>query len=162
MDIEVLIEKIKNSLKKGADKVSDEIDKSQVFDKYKDSDDKVADILDDAGKALTDVVDKVSEKTEPAIKKTKAKIYERIYEEYKKAGYPYGDTHEGFLQWTDERETAIREKVDDGLEISRNTILKGVEKTKDFFNSELAKHQKPSDAVVDDIPINEQKTDDKK
>lgn len=161
MDIEVLIEKIKGGFKKGVDKVSDEIDKSQVFEKYNDSNDKIADILDDAGKALTDVVDKVSEKTEPAIKKTKAKIYDRVYEEYKKAGYPYGDTHEGFLQWTDERETAVRKKVDDGLEKGRETILKGVKKTQKYVQHEVSKHQKPSDAVVDDPTTGDQKPVDK-
>ncbi len=151
-DIENIIESIKSGLKKGADAVSEEFEKSQILGKYKDSEDVVADILDDAGKAVSSVVDKIADKTEPVIKKTKAQIYERFYEEYKKAGAPYGDTHEGFLQWTDERETAIRNSVDDGLEKGRSAILKGVEKAKGFVDNEIGKHEKASDTVVDSMP----------
>ena len=60
----------------GVDKVSDEVEKSQVFEKFEDSDDKVAKILDDAGKALTSLFDTIADKAEPMIKKTKAKIYD--------------------------------------------------------------------------------------
>ena len=154
-DIENIIETIKTSLKKGADAVSEEIDKSQILGKYKNSEDKVADILDDAGKAVTSVVEKIADKTEPVIKKTKAQIYERFYEQYKKAGAPYGDTHEGFLQWADERETTIRDAVDEGLEKGRSAILKGVGKAKDFVDNEIGKHEKASDAVVDSAPADQ-------
>ena len=78
MNIETIISKIRNALGEGVDKVSDEVEKSQVFEKFEDSDDKVAKILDDAGKALTSLFDTIADKAEPMIKKTKAKIYEGI------------------------------------------------------------------------------------
>jgi hypothetical protein len=158
MNIETIISKIKNALGEGVDKVSDEVEKSQVFEKFEDSDDKVAKILDDAGKALTSLFDTIADKAEPMIKKTKAKIYEGIFDEYRKDGSPYGETHEGFMQWVDEHETEIREKVDDGITKTRETILSGVKKTQEYINREVTKKEKPSDAVVDRSSVNDQKS----
>jgi gas vesicle protein len=148
-DIEKIIKEVQDAIHSGSEKVTDSVTESNMFDKYKDSDDKIGDILEDAGNVVTGWFDAVSDKVEPVVKKTKEKIYESIQEEYRKAGAPYGDTHEGLLRWVDEHETNIREKVNTGLEKARKTILDTAKKTKDFVEEKITENQSASKTTVE-------------
>ena len=112
-----------------------------------DFDDTVSDILDDAGKFVSDTYDKVSKKSEPLIKKSKAYIYDRIYDQYKKDGMPYGDTHEGLMRWVDEREMRLRTSVDDSLNKGKEAVEQTVKKVTDFVEDKF--DNPPSEATVD-------------
>jgi len=149
MDIEKIIKEVQDAIHSGSEKVTDSVTEGDMFDKYKDSDDKIGDILEDAGNVVTGWFDAVSDKVEPIVKKTKAKIYEGIQDEYRKAGAPYGDTHEGLLRWVDEHETNIREKVNTGLEKARKTILDTAKKTKDFVEEKITENQSASKTTVE-------------
>lgn len=148
-DIEKIIKEVQDTIRSSSEKVTDSVTESNMFDKYKDSDDKIGDILEDAGNVVTGWFDAVSDKVEPIVKKTKAKIYESIQDEYRKAGAPYGDTHEGLLRWVDEHEASIREKVNTGLEKARKTIIDTAKKTKDFVEEKITENQSASKTTVD-------------
>ncbi len=151
MDIEKIISNVRESFRIGAKKVSDSVSKSKAFEKYQDSEDKVADILDDVGSFATGLYDKVAKAGKPLVKKSKAGIYDAIYAEYRKAGMPYGDTHEGFMRWTEEREKKVRSAVDDGLEKGRKTIVGAAKKTSEFVEDRVLK-KKPSETTIDGEP----------
>lgn len=124
-----------------------------------DFDEAVSDILDDAGKFVSETYDKVTKKSEPLIKKSKAYIYDRIFDQYKKDGMPYGDTHEGLMRWVDEREMRVRSSVDDSLNKGKEAVEQTVKKVADYVEDKL--DNPPSEATVDgsvkpDEPTEEQ------
>ena len=159
MDVGKRISDTRDSLGSVSDRLSDAVMEGKIMGKYKDSDDKIGDILDDAGKVVTGWFDAIANVAEPTVKKTKAKIYESIQDEYRKAGSPYGDTHEGLLRWVDERESNIREKVDDGLEKSRKAVVDTAQKTKNYIDAKLAEKQPPSESTVDGEAADSEKTE---
>ena len=73
-DVEKIIKEVQDAIRSGSEKVTDSVTESDMFDKYKDSDDKIGDILEDAGNVVTGWFDAVSDKVEPVVKKTKAKF----------------------------------------------------------------------------------------
>ncbi len=124
-----------------------------------DFDETVSDILDDAGKFVSEAYDKVAKKSEPLIKKSKAYIYDRIFDQYKKDGMPYGDTHEGLMRWVDEREMRVRSSVDDSFNKGKEAVEQTVKKVADYVEDKL--DNSPSQATVDgsvkpDEPTEEQ------
>lgn len=149
MDVEKIISDIRESVDSVSDSLTNSVMEGKILGKYKDSDDKIGDILEDAGKVVTGWFDAIANLAEPTVKKTKAKIYESIQDEYRKAGSPYGDTHEGLLRWVDEHESNVREKVDDGLEKSRKAVVDTAQKTKNYIDEKLTEKQPPSESTVD-------------
>lgn len=150
MDLETVLNEVSENMKKGIDKISDAISQSQLFTKYKDSDDAIADMLDDAGKVVTGVMDSLSDQVEPFIQNTKKKVYDSFYADYKKAGEPYGSTHEGFMKWTDEREDQVRERVNKETTRVRGAVNDGFQKAKETIEREL-KNTQPDDTA--DTPV---------
>lgn len=144
MDIDKILNDAADSMKLVADKAINALTNVDAFSKYKDSDDKVEEMLDDAGKKVTSFIDSVSSKVDPTVQNAKKRVYDSVYDDYRKAGMPYGDTHEGFLKWTDEREDIVRERVETELGRIRNVITVGFNKAKDYIETELNKAQNPT------------------
>lgn len=106
------------------------------------------------GDNLAGWFDKTKENAEPVIRRTKAAIYERIYAEYRKAGMPYGDDHEGFMKWVNQNTAEIRTGIEKGLDKSRETIIDVANRAKSTIDSALQPKEKDEpDPEVDSIII---------
>jgi ElaB/YqjD/DUF883 family membrane-anchored ribosome-binding protein len=163
MDIEKLITKVRGWFighdQSESASTSQQPNEPETAADTTDFDETVSDILDDAGKFVSETFDKVSKKSEPLIKKSKAYIYDRIFDQYKKDGMPYGDTHEGLMRWVDEREMRVRSTVDDSLNKGKEVVSQTVKKVADYVEDRF--DNSPSQATVDgsvkpDEPTEEQ------
>jgi hypothetical protein len=157
MDIEKIIKEVRDVFIPDSDKTTESTPENESFKKIENADDKIGKILEDAGNVVTGWFDAIASMTEPTVKRTKAKIYEGIQDEYRKAGAPYGDDHEGLLRWVDEHEVSVREKIDNGLEKGRQAVVETARKTKNFVDDKITEKQPPSEATID-----AELTDDKK
>lgn len=146
MDIENVISKVRGWLFKHGQPGQSTV-KTGTGAGSSDFEDSVNDILDDAGRFVSDTYDKVSKKSEPLIKKSKAYIYDRIFDQYKRDGMPYGDDHEGLRRWVDEREMKLRNSVDDSLNKGKESIEQAMKKVSDFVEEKF--DNPPSEATVD-------------
>lgn len=159
MDIEKLIKDVRDAVMDVSERVANSILDSDMFDKYRNSPDKTADFLNDlsasvsnVGEQIGDWFEKTKESTEPWIRKTKASIYEKFYAEYRKAGMPHGDSHEGFMAWVKDNATDVRTSVENGLEKSREAILDAAAKAKNAFEKVLAPAPKVEAPETDPDP----------
>lgn len=166
MDIEKLIKEIRDAVIEGSERIANSILESETFDKYRNSPDKIGAFFDEMSENIVHIsdniaiwFDKTKESAEPVVRRTKAAIYERIYAEYRKAGTPYGDNHEGFMKWVDQNASDIRTSVEKGLDKSRETILDVANRAKSTIDSALQPKDKDEDDPEIDSAVIEQVID---
>ena len=159
MDIEKLIKDVRDTVVDVSEHVANSILDSDMFDKYRNSPDKTEDFLNNlsssvnsAGEHIGDWLGKTKEQSEPWIRKTKASIYEKFYAEYRKAGLPYGDNHEGFMTWVKENAADIRTSVERGLDKGREAILDAAAKAKTALEKVLTPVSKEETPETDPDP----------
>lgn len=159
MDIEKLIKDVRDTVIDVSERVANSILDSDMFDKYRNSPDRTADFLNDlsssvnsAGEQIGDWFEKTKESSEPWIRKTKASIYEKFYDEYRKAGMPHGDSHEGFMEWVKDNAIDVRTSVENGLDKGREAILDAAAKAKSALEKVLTPTPKEETPETDPDP----------
>ena len=162
MDIEKIIKEVREAIIEGSEQVANSIMDSEAFEKYRNSPDKIGDFVDDLsvginhlGDQIGDWFEKAKESTEPVRRRTKAAIYERIYAEYRKAGLPFGDTHDGFMKWVNQNGTELRAGLEKGLDGSREAILSAAKQAKSAIENALQPKNNDEAEEVDSVIIEE-------
>lgn len=156
--VDETLDKVRDSVKNFSEKVID----NPTFKKYQQSDDRVSTVLEDISKAAMGTVDFLNEHVGPAVKSTKDKVHNYLYDDYKKKGCPYGDTQDGYNKWMKERQAEFTRNTEKNIEKAGEMIGDGCRKTYHYVKNEVNKHSNPD--VVNDPgsvkkPESESKTD---
>lgn len=157
MDIEKLIRDVRDAIVEGTERVANSILDSEAFDKYRNSE-KMDKFIENVNQSFSNLAenagewfDKAKESSEPFIKKTKASIYDRFYDEYRKSGMEFGDSHEGFTQWINQNANDVRKAVENGLDKSMEFIAATAHSAKEAVEKTFIK--KEDDAADDGVTI---------
>lgn len=139
MDIDKVLDTIFDEIGKTADNAVESLSNTKLFQKYKNADDPIESILDDAGKAVTAAYDRFSKASKPTVENVRQKTYNALYERYRKAGEPYGAGEEGYRRWIAEKENKFRADTITAAGKAGNEVKKGYNTVRNTIKNQMGK-----------------------